>query len=244
VSCPAGGGILPVMASDGLPRLEELPHGEGGYDRDAVASAFSAFQRRIGELEGTVAALGPVVSELRALRAGVASDAADWSPGNGSGLGAHPGVVPPPPLPRPVIVPRLVLEAAFLAAVAAVAAVAKLDAVWIVAVMAGAWVLVALSEWAAFLRQRRWRLDEVAPLITQTAPDPAWFVPPVEATMLELSESSESQTVIARLPAGEETVAHAPPLELDDEPEPGGRRRRLWRRREPAEAAAEDPWEA
>ena len=62
--------------------------------------------------------------------------------------------------------------------------------------------------------------------------------------MLELSESSESQTVIARLPAGEETVAHAPPLELDDEPEPAGRRRRLWRRREPAEAAAEDPWEA
>jgi len=233
------------MASDELPRLEDLPHGEGGYDRDAVASAFVAFQRRIGALEGAVAALEPVAADLRALRAGAAAvepDDADWAGTNGSARHAVSGSVPPP-LPRPAIVPRLVLEAAFLAAVAAVAAIADLSAVWIVAVMAGAWVLVALSEWAAYRRQRRWRLDEVAPLIVESS-DPAWFMPPVEATMIELPEASESQTMIARLPAGEATMAHAPPLEDDDEPEQEPRKRRFWRRHEAASAAGDDPWES
>lgn len=49
-------------------------------------------------------------------------------------------------------VPRFLLEAAFLVAAAAVAALAHLDAVEIVIVMAGAFVLVVVGEWAATTR--------------------------------------------------------------------------------------------
>ena len=52
-------------------------------------------------------------------------------------------------------VPRLLLEALFLAAVAAGAALANLDPAVIAAVMAGAWLLVALIEWAASRADRR-----------------------------------------------------------------------------------------
>ena len=59
------------------------------------------------------------------------------------------------PVRRRPGVPRLLLEVLFLAAVAAAAAVAELEAPEIAAVMAGAWVLVALIEWAASRAERR-----------------------------------------------------------------------------------------
>ena len=82
--------------------------------------------------------------------------------------------------------PRLLLEVLFLAAAATAAAVAELEAAAIAAVMAGAWVLVALIEWAASRADRR---RDAIPAIDaapdrRAAPaDPAWFVPPVEQTL-------------------------------------------------------------
>ena len=227
---------------DRLPRLDDLPHRDDGFDRDAVAAAFSAFEHRIGELEGAVDALRPVADELRALRRGVAGayddDLEGWQGGNGAspGTASRSATGMPPPLPRPLVLPRLALEAIFLGLVAALVALADLAPVWIVLVMLGAWLLVAISEWAAFARHRRWRLEEVAPPLVD-AGDPSWYVPPVESTMLELPDASESHTIVAALPepVSEDTQEHS----LEDEAEP--RRRRLWRRRKGAAAA--DPWE-
>ena len=207
------------------------------------------------ELETELAALKPVGAELRqelrALRAGLGStaeleqlDEEDWPSDNGSGHDhgswASP---PPPPLPRPVIVPRLILETAFLVAAAAVAVLADLEPLWIVAVMAGAWLLVALSEWAAFAKQRRWRLDEVAPPLAEGG-SAAWYVPPVERTMLQAPSSDESHTVVSSPSQDETEVRRAAPAleetgELAVEP-----RRRFWRRRKstPDTPPGADPW--
>jgi hypothetical protein len=100
-------------------------------------------------------------------------------------------------------VPRLLLEALFLAAVAAAAAIADLDPVAIGGVMVGAWVLVALIEWAASRADRSGELPVFTPA-PAPAPgaDPAWYSPPVEQTLLE--RPGESVTEVTRLP---------PPLE-------------------------------
>jgi hypothetical protein len=233
-----------MPSDERLPHIDELPQGTDGYERDAVASAFAAFEHRIGELEGAVEALRPVADELRALRGGalppVYGDLDDeaWHAGNGSSprAAAPLSVGLPPPLPRPHVVPRVLLEAAFLGAVAVIAAIADLEPAWIALVMLGAWLLVAISEWAAYARQRRWHLDEVAEPLVDAA-DPAWYVPPVESTMIEPASSSESHTIVAALPqpVSEDTQEHSPELE----PEPRRRWFRLRRKRRSA-----DPWEA
>jgi hypothetical protein len=90
----------------------------------------------------------------------------------------------PAPVRRRPGVPRLLLEIVFLAAVAAAAAVAKLDAGAIAGLLAGAWVLVALIEWAASrAEQRRDAVPGFHPVVAAAEPaaaDPSWFVPPVE----------------------------------------------------------------
>jgi hypothetical protein len=107
------------------------------------------------------------------------------------------------PAPRRLAVPRFLLETLFLGACAAAAAIAELEALAILGVMVGAWVLVGLIEWAASRADQR--RDELlyAPPPVPSAPaapaaDPAWFSPPVEHTMLDAGESSE--TAITRLP--------------------------------------------
>ena len=228
---------------------------EGG-EREALERELAASRELVRELEAEVAALRPVAAELReelrelrALRAGLGStaqfelDDEDWPAENGSDPGRSAwSVAGPPPLPRPVVVPRLVLEAAFLALAAAVAALAELAPIWIVAVMAGAWLLVALSEWAAWARQRRWRLDEVAPLLEESG-SPDWYVPPVERTMLEPPDRAESHTMVATLPAAETGIQPAVELAAADDAEQP-RKRRFWqRRKDDTLDGAGDPWE-
>jgi hypothetical protein len=119
------------------------------------------------------------------------------------------------PVRRRPGVPRLLLEILFLAAVATAAALAELDAGAIAAVMVGAWVLVALIEWAASRADRR---RDAVPLLSPVAPpepmpaDPSWFVPPVEHTMLE--PAPDSPTAITKLPPVD--------LETTDERSPPG----------------------
>jgi len=101
------------------------------------------------------------------------------------------------PVRRPPQVPRLLLEGLFLAACATGAAVAELDAVAIGGVMAGAWLLVALIEWAASRTDvRQTFVSYAAPPPAEARDDPAWFVPPVEHTLLE----TDSVTAITPLP--------------------------------------------
>ena len=68
--------------------------------------------------------------------------------------------------------PRLLLEVLFLAACATAAAIADLDPVALTGVMVGAWVLVALIEWAASRADRR--RDE---LLSIPPPAPAALAP-------------------------------------------------------------------
>ena len=105
------------------------------------------------------------------------------------------------PVRRRPGVPRLLLEVLFLAAVATAAALAELAGPVIAALMAIAWALVALIEWTASRADRR---RHVIPLLAPVAPpetrpaDPAWFVPPVEQTLLE--SAADSPTAITKLP--------------------------------------------
>ena len=124
------------------------------------------------------------------------------------------------PAPRRPAVPRFLLETLFLVACAAAAAIAELDAVAILGVMVGAWILVGLIEWAASRadRERDELLFAPPPVPSAPAPpsaDPAWFNPPVEHTMLDVGDASE--TAITRLPPrvedAEVTMEQRPPLE-------------------------------
>jgi hypothetical protein len=115
--------------------------------------------------------------------------------------GAHAwlGSLEAPARRRPQL-PRLLLEALFLAAAAAAAAIAELDAVAIAGVMVGAWVLVALIEWAASRADREPPIPVYAPALPDARPaDPAWFAPPVEHTLLDGS-TGDPVTAVTRLP--------------------------------------------
>ena len=102
-------------------------------------------------------------------------------------------------------VPRLVVEGAFLLLVAVLAGLADLSAAWIVLVMAVAWGLVVLTEWAAAAKRSRWRLEEIAPPAdagSKPAADTTgpWDMPVVEATVVESGPDPESKTIVAKLP--------------------------------------------
>ena len=104
--------------------------------------------------------------------------------------------------------PRLLLEGLFLAAAATVAAVADLDAVAIAGVMVGAWILVALIEWAASRAERRPdpRSTRLRLRPRRPATDPAWFSPPVEQTLLDAGEADDTVTAVTRLPPADDEV--------------------------------------
>src|SRR3954454_21596518 len=51
---------------------------------------------------------------------------------------------------------RVALEIGFLAAVAGIAAVARFPTIWIVLVMALAWLIVAVLEWVAWREEPHW----------------------------------------------------------------------------------------
>jgi hypothetical protein len=151
----------------------------------------------------------------------------------------------PAPVVRPLTVPRIVLEGAFLLLVALFAGLADLSTAWIALVMASAWALVAISEWAAAAKRSRWRLDQVAAPLELPGESPGestgpWKLPVIEATAVELEEVSESHTVVAPLPV---PPSEEDPGETIESPvEPAGGRFRLLRRRKPEPAT--DPWEA
>jgi hypothetical protein len=162
----------------------------------------------VTELSGDAA----VAEELRRLREQVASLQAEV------GRLAAPPEVEPVPEPEPsfawltaleapgrqrLAVPRVVLEVAFLVAVAVVAALANLEPLVIASVMAGAWLLVALAEWAGSRAERERKALLLAPPpvpVEEPGEDAAWFLPPVEQTLLENGASPDSDTVVAKLP--------------------------------------------
>ncbi|HUQ23897.1 MAG TPA: hypothetical protein VM049_12920 [Gaiellaceae bacterium] len=223
-----------------LPRTDELPHADEGFDPARVEEAFATFADRVRELESVASELRAELYSLRVERSSPSRfEDEDWPAVNGLTGPAAPAALSsadwvatvPPPLARGLTVPRLAIEGAFLLLVALLAGLADLRPAWIVLVMVVAWALVALAEWAAAAKRSHWRLDEVAPPTVVPGPDAAdstgpWDMPVVESTAVESPEPpSESQTIVTTLPT------KASPRRLG-----------LRRRKQPAEAAA-DPWE-
>ena len=190
-------------SSDGtpgpLPRIEELPSAEQGYDPEAVRLAFDSFYRHVAQLDASLRALEAVEvfrrdadalrNDLRALRAlGV---------GGGRGEPAWGTTTPAHDVPRfelPGVVLRLAAEAALIVTVAVIAAVAHFRPAVVVALMASAFVIVALAEWLA----GRGR-----------------FVPPPLALMLPAAEETEPEALTFVASAAEVEAASA---SVDAEP--------------------------
>ena len=156
---------------------------------DDVAGALARLEEQVTKLHEEVRRLDPGT----ALPAPADDHALQRAPGSDAWVGA----IDPPVRRRPQV-PRLLLEGLFLAAAAAAAAIADLDPLAIGGVMVGAWVLVALIEWAASRADRRPEQPVyVAAPGVPAAADPAWFSPPVEHTILE---SADGDTAVTRLP--------------------------------------------
>jgi hypothetical protein len=236
-----------------VPRAEELPGSEEGVDAGRVEEAFASFADRVRELEAVAEELREELRSLRSERAAVRrplrNDEAEWPLEPGAPAGPAPDWISavPAPIVRPLTIPRIALEGAFLLLVALCAGLADLSAVTIVLVMAGAWALVAASEWAAAAKRARWHLEQIPPPLAESV-DGAdentgpWNMPVVEATAVALPEVSESHTVVATLPeedaAETEGADGTPPVPAEPR-----RRLRLPGRRK-TEPAAADPWEA
>jgi hypothetical protein len=233
-----------------LPQADELPHADEAYDPARVEEAFAAFADRVRELESVASELRAELKALRAERVAPARyENEDWPADAGVSNAAFAlspdwvAAVPPPFARRPAA-PRLVVEGAFLLLVAILAGLADLAAPWIVLVMAVAWALVALTEWAAAAKRSRWRLDEIAPPAGAGSEEAAdtgpWDMPVVEATVVESGPDPESKTIVAKLPVEpDDSVAEAKAAD----PEPRRRGLRL-RRRRAADPSTPDPWEA
>jgi hypothetical protein len=207
-----------------LPRIEDLPIAEQGYDREAVRLAFDSFYRHAAQLDASLRALEAVEvfrrdadalrNDLRALRAlglggGSAHPEPDWTARAYERRRREVSGV----------VLRLVAESALIIAVAVIAGVANLKGSLIVALMAGAFAIVALSEWLA--ARARFVPPAVAFLPALDEREPA---PYVEAPAhwgpggFEPSEDTEPEalTMIAEHEQGVDPWEQALPDEDDD----------------------------
>ena len=239
-----------------LPRVEDLPVVERGYEPERVREAFDAFYRHLARLDATLRTIEAVEvfrdqaaelrKELRALRtAGWTQQ--PWLPSYSTREQVRTG------LPEAVF--RWAVEACFVIAAPVVASIADLRPLWIFAAAAGAFAIVAVAEWAAS-RER-----DVLPAPAPTPAPPAareptalppaeepvpgeateWTVPPpVEEPEPVLQQ--EELTVVAEAEAEvepvepEEPEAEPPsPPEAPAAEEPRRRRRFPWRRERPAE---------
>jgi hypothetical protein len=195
-----------------LPRIEDLPladaaAGQAGYEQEAVRAAFDAFYRHAAQLDASLRALEAVEvfrrdadalrNDLRAIRA------------LGLGAESEPAwATQTYERPRSQISTvglRLVCEAALIVAVATILGVSNLSATLIVALMAGAFLIVALSEWLAARAQF---VPPVVGFVGSEVLEPAPYVetPAVQAAAWGVAEDSD---VVAAVEPDEETEPEA-----------------------------------
>jgi hypothetical protein len=174
-----------------LPRIEDLPIADRGYEQEAVQAAFDAFYRHAAQLDATLRSLEAVEvfrrdadalrNDLRSIRAlgGLGEREPAWA--TQTYERAQPEI--------PVVAIRLLAEAALIIAVAVIAGVSHLAATTIVLLMVAAFAVVAFSEWLA--ARARYvapvggfvsaELLEPAPYVEAPAPVAAeWGEPAVE----------------------------------------------------------------
>ena len=224
-------------AREPLPRVEDLPVAEQGYEQESVKAAFDSFYRHAAQLDAALRTLEAVDSfqrhasalrsDLRALRS------AGWTQQSWSGppssyeygLRAPREGVPP-------VVWRVAGEVAFLIAVAVALGLASLSWWAILLAMAGALVIVCAIEWVAGrdeLSFARPAASPVHPVVeAQRADDTEEHDAFGWTAFEEAQEPSDAMTIIGALPRedGDERVAEAAPAEpvddpgSDEEPEP------------------------
>jgi len=205
-----------------LPRVEDLPVAEQGYEQESVKAAFDSFYRHAAQIDAALRTLEAVDSfhrnasalraDLRALRsAGWTQQSWSAPPSYGYGLRA----------PREGISPavwRIAGEVGFLVAVAVALGVAKLSWWAILLAMAGAFAIVCVIEWLAG--------REPLPLARSAAATPVH--PVVDAQRAEDTEERDSfgWTAFeeAQEPSDAMTIIGTPPPDTDDaevaEPKP------------------------
>jgi hypothetical protein len=212
-----------------LPRIEDLPVAEQGYDQESVRAAFDAFYRHAAQLDASLKALEAVEvfrrdamelrSDLRSLRAlGFGGGEPQWT--------AAAWTYERPRREVPPAVPRLAAEAALVVAVAVIAGVAHLQAWVIVTLMAAAWAIVAMSEWLAARARYAVPASVYEPLVVEEALEPAPYVetPPPDAgvgwSAFEEREEVEELTMVEPAPEPEAEAEPEPELREEAEPEP------------------------
>lgn len=218
-----------------LPRVEDLPVAEQGYEQESVKAAFDSFYRHAAQLDAALRTLEAVDSfhrhaaslraDLRALRAAGWTQQS-WSAPPGYGYGTR--------APREGVSPavwRIAGEVALLVAVAVALGVAKVSWWVIVAAMGGTFLLVCLIEWLATRNQFRFEEPAASPSV-----HPLVEAERVEETdehdslgwtaFEEAQEPSDAMTIIGVPPREPEADAEpAPPeverlVEAEPEPEP------------------------
>ena len=245
-----------------LPRIEDIPLVDRGYDPERVQHAFDAFYRHAAQLDASLRVLEAVDAfrrhatdlraDIRALRA------ASWAPQpvqqqvwRDPYAAARGGRPLTPGVPSPL--PRLAAEAAFIILVAVGAGLAELSTLMTIAVVGAAWLIVGLVELVAAQSRssavptaRPYPSPVLEPLAgaDAAAPVPARAPRVEDATMIG-SPPPEQPALPAEEPRPEAEpvpAAEEPELELEEEPVPALAAAEL--DREPvapqAEAAAEE----
>jgi hypothetical protein len=200
-------------ARDPLPRVEDLPVAEQGYEQESVKAAFDSFYRHAAQLDAALRTLEAVDSfhsqaaalrsDLRALRSAGWTQQS-WTAPPSYTYGGREGIPP--------VVWRTAGEVLFLVAVAVALGVAKLSWWAILLAMAGAFAIVCLIEWLAGREQ--YTFARPAP----TAPPR----PVVEAERVDDTEEQVGWTAFeeAQEPSDAMTIIGAPPREDEGEPAP------------------------
>ena len=214
-----------------LPRVEDLPVADQGYEQESVKAAFDSFYRHAAQLDASLRTLEAVDSfhrhaaslrgDLRALRAaGWTQQSWNAPPGYGYGMRTPREGIPP-------AVWRIAGEVALLVAVAVALGVAKVSWWVIVAAMGGAFLLVCLIEWLATRNQFRFEQPAAQPPV-----HPVVDAEIVEETdehdslgwtaFEEAQEPSDAMTIIGASPREPQADAEppSPDVERAVEPEP------------------------
>jgi hypothetical protein len=211
-----------------LPRVDDLPVAEQGYDREAVREAFDAFYRHAAQLDATLRTLEAVevfqrtASELRAemrtIRAGgwtVSSYGRGGYGGarSGGGAGVREWSLPP-------AFPRIAAEALFLIVIGIVVGVAGWSRIAIVLVMGLALAIVWLVEFVAS-RERAVPRTSVAPPQPPRLDEEPAELPAGEAEVAEQAERGpEAITILGAAEPSRSEEEEPTDTQEEEEPEP------------------------